>query len=264
MVLKSTCRAAAVFLIAASSDALSLPTRVLYDSSNYLHRDKKYHPEQAARIDACVKKLSLYMETALQPLELIDVAPTQSEILSSQKENHIKKPFMAGSLSHARSLLTEVHSEELVESLETKCRTSKDRRIEEGKNALGFIGYLDDDTFMTTESYDVCLRATASWIECVDQVFNVNANNYAMALTRPPGHHATRTLPNGFCTFNFAAAAAVGATRKENCGKVSIIDWDVHYGQGVADIIEGYPDIRYVSMHQVPAFPYQGQRRETR
>jgi hypothetical protein len=101
MVPKSTCRAAAVFLIAASSDALSLPTRVLYDSSNHLHHDMKYHPEQAARIDACVKKLSLYMETALQPLELIDVAPTQSEILSSQKENHIKKPSMAGSLSHA-------------------------------------------------------------------------------------------------------------------------------------------------------------------
>ena len=94
------------------------------------------------------------METALQPLELIDVAPTQSEILSSQKENHIKKPFMAGSLSHARSLLTEVNSEELVESLETKCRTSKDRRIEEDENALGFIGYLDDDTFMTTGRLD--------------------------------------------------------------------------------------------------------------
>jgi acetoin utilization deacetylase AcuC-like enzyme len=99
--------------------------------------------------------------------------------------------------------LTEVHSEELVESLETKCRTSKDRRIEEDENALGFIGYLDDDTFMATKSYDVCIRATASWIECVYQVFNVNANNYALALTRPPGHHATRTLPNGFCSFNF-------------------------------------------------------------
>jgi acetoin utilization deacetylase AcuC-like enzyme len=133
------------------------------------------------------------METALQPLGLIDVAPTQSEILSSQKENHIKKPFMTGYLSHARSLLAEVHSEELVESLETKCRTSKDRRIEEGENALGFIGYLDDDKFMTTESYDVCFRATASWIESVDQVFNANANNYAMALTRPPGHHAIWT-----------------------------------------------------------------------
>jgi branched-subunit amino acid aminotransferase/4-amino-4-deoxychorismate lyase len=53
---------------------------------------------------------------------------------------------------------------------------------------------------------------------------------------------------------DFAPLILWGATRKGNCRKVSIMDWDIHYGQGVAEIIEGYPDIRYVSMHQVPAF----------
>ena len=248
---KFTMIAIAASILLASVDALSIPTKVLYDSSNYLHRDMQYHPEQSARIDLCVKSLSSYIETSSQNVELIDVAPDES--------TNFAQPFSEEELLYARGILTQVHSEELVESLETKCRTSRDRRMEDGKSPLGFIGYLDDDTYMTTESYDVCLRATACWIECVNQV--LNGLSYSMALTRPPGHHATRTLPNGFCTFNFAAAAALHATKQANCQKVSIIDWDVHYGQGVADIVESYSNIRYVSMHQVPAFPYQGQTR---
>jgi len=79
-----------------------------------------------------------------------------------------------------------------------------------------------------------------------------------MALTRPPGHHATFNLSNGFCIFNFAAAAVIHALDLDPNFKVSIFDWDVHYGQGVADIIQKYDRARYVSIHQSPAFPYMG------
>ena len=83
-----------------------------------------------------------------------------------------------------------------------------------------------------------------------------------MALTRPPGHHATANLPNGFCLFNFCAAAALHAVSMEHptIRRVSILDWDVHYGQGVADIVRHHPNIRYVSVHQTPAFPYMGEQ----
>ena len=81
-----------------------------------------------------------------------------------------------------------------------------------------------------------------------------------MALTHPPGHHATFKSSNRFCIFNFAAAAAIHALESDPSLKVSILDWDVHYGQGVADIIQKHDRARYVSIHQSPAFPYMGSK----
>jgi acetoin utilization deacetylase AcuC-like enzyme len=155
-----------------------------------------------------------------------------------------------------------------------------------GKDGLGFIGRIDEDTYVTTETFDVCLRATATWMRAVDDCWkgdhysssNNNNNsaenkrmiNAAVALTRPPGHHATFALQNGFCLYNFAAAAALHAI-SIGCRRVCIVDWDVHYGQGCADIVrkfarrprnEDEPTIRYVSIHQTPAFPYEGEKTE--
>lgn len=236
---------------------MSLSTRIFYDSSNHMHRDIQYHPEQSARIDACLDALSAYMKTSSQHLDLIDVSPVGQV---SQQHNWFLEPFPDADLEYARQILIDIHSAELVESLETKCRESRQRRTDEGKSALGFIGYLDDDTYITTESFNVCLRAAACWIECANLVLN-SERNFSFALTRPPGHHATKNLPNGFCTFNFAAAASVHAMKNPGCEKITILDWDVHYGQGVADIVADLSNIRYVSMHQVPAFPYTGQSR---
>lgn len=259
-----------ILLYAGVTSALSLAssstTPIYYDSSNHLHRDLQFHPEQSARIDACLKALSSYMETSSQRLKLIDVSPTEIRTgdrprHGNQQYYHFHEPFSQEQLSHAKRMLMAVHSKELVESLELKCQASRERRIQEGKDALGFIGYLDHDTYLTTESYNVCLRAAACWIECVHQIILDKGADFSFALTRPPGHHATRTLPNGFCTFNFAAVAALYAIQEGHCRRVSILDWDVHYGQGVADIVQEYPNIRYVSMHQVPAFPYQGEKR---
>lgn len=237
--------------------SISPSFKVLYDSSNSQHRDVQYHPEQPSRIEKCAELLRSYKEesSTTKQFDLIDVSPT----IGVNNDNSTElQPFSEAFLSKARSTLAEIHSEELVSSIETKCRASRQRRVEEGKDPIGFIGNIDHDTFLTTESYDVCLRATASWMHCVETVMDGSASS-SMALTRPPGHHATKTLPNGFCLFNFAAAAAVHALSLPNCNKVSILDWDVHYGQGVADIVSTFPDIRYVSMHQVPAFPYLGQ-----
>jgi acetoin utilization deacetylase AcuC-like enzyme len=228
------------------------PLRILYDSSNYLHRDIQYHPEQPGRIDACIKAIESYKTNVKIDLELIDVSP-----LTSSQELH--EPFSEEALNYARTLLCDVHTEELVMSLESKCISSKNRRIKDGKDPCGFIGYLDPDTYLTTESFDVCLRAAACWIKSVDHVKH-DLNYFSFALTRPPGHHATKSGPNGFCIFNFAAVATLHAIK---CGfkKITILDWDVHYGQGVADIIQNYSSVRYISMHQYPAFPYQGEKR---
>lgn len=225
---------------------------VYYDSSNNLHRDISYHPECPERVSVCVDALNAYTakntDTGKNIL-LQDIAQDQDFFTDEE-------------LIHARRMLVKAHSENYVEQIERKCRDSKARRVEEGKGPLGFIGYVDTgDTFITTETYGVCLRATAAWIRAVDDAISGDNAAVGFALTRPPGHHATRSLSNGFCHFNFAAAATLYATEK---GKtVSVLDWDVHYGQGVANILQNEPKARYVSLHQYPAFPYEGERRRT-
>jgi len=262
-----------------SSCLCNSPIRVLYDSSNHLHRDKQYHPEQPSRIDACVDAIIKH-KTELDNgglrsefLELIDVAPMSSSKRQRPKEKDpiLCIPFTEEELQHARDILTQTHTDGYVIKLEQRCRSSRQRRIDEGKDTLGFIGYVDEgDTFVTTESYDVCLRATAAWIRAVNESLGIGgatktaATTISLALTRPPGHHATKTLSNGFCLFNFAAAAAVHAMSINPNLKVSVLDWDVHYGQGVADILSSYPRARYVSVHQTPAFPYEGEKRMVR
>jgi len=217
--------------------ALAFPSiPVLYDSSNNLHRDIQYHPEQPARIEACVKALR-----GISSVDLQDVSDAFSE----------------HELLHARDMLVEAHSEEFVSRLERRCRDSRQRRIDEGNTPLGFVGNIDDDTYVTTETFNVCLRAAAAWIRAVDST--MNDGSACMALTRPPGHHATKKLMNGFCLFNFAAAAALHALDKYPYANVSMLDWDVHYGQGVADIVQYHARARYVSIHQLNAFPYMGE-----
>ena len=235
-----------LFLVSASliscSRALLIP--VLYDASNNLHRDIKFHPEQPARIQCCIDAIK---ESDLNTaVKLMDVSDS-SEFRFTNDE-----------LNHARACLVEAHSEEYVAGIEARCRNSRRKRIEDGKSSLGFLEYVDDDTYMTTETYDVCLRATATWIRCIDHALGTSGS--AMALTRPPGHHATSASINGFCIFNFAAAAAIHAMQLRPDFKVTVLDWDVHFGQGVSDILKKHERARYVSIHQTPAFPFMGEK----
>ena len=176
---------------------------VLFDSSNCYHRDIQYHPEQPARIEACVKALSTTPSVA-DNIQLIDVAEeapdksSQDSIATSANSIIYHQPFSDQELRHARKMLVKAHSEDFVAGIEKRCHDSRKRRIDEGKVPLGFVGYLDDDTYVTTESFDVALRATAAWIRAADIAMegakggaqkgsNRLSVSAAMALTRPPG-----------------------------------------------------------------------------
>jgi acetoin utilization deacetylase AcuC-like enzyme len=261
---------------------------VFYDSSNHLHRDRTFHYENPERITVCIEALHNYAwNEDKKNIDLIDIAPTMYDSLtpkSFQSMTHrAHHPVTSEELQYARSILLQTHQSELITVLEDRCAKSKAQRIMDGKSSLGYIGYLDGgDTYVTTETLDVCLRATVAWIRAVDYCYSAlgkdtddNYQYFAMACTRPPGHHATYDLQNGFCLYNFAAATAIHALSIKNTrnntmmsaiSKVSILDWDVHYGQGVADIVTILPNyrnsIRYVSIHQTPAFPYEGERRQ--
>jgi histone deacetylase 6 len=73
----------------------------------------------------------------------------------------------------------------------------------------------------------------------------------AIAVIRPPGHHAEHDYPGGFCFFNNVCVATrvVQLDFPDLCRKVLILDWDVHHGNGVQHIFEEDPNVLYISLH---------------
>jgi acetoin utilization deacetylase AcuC-like enzyme len=78
------------------------------------------------------------------------------------------------------------------------------------------------------------------------------------AAVRPPGHHAERERAMGFCLFGNVAVAARALQRRYGVGRVLIVDWDVHHGNGTQHAFEDDPTVLYFSCHQSPLYPGTG------
>jgi len=118
-------------------------------------------------------------------------------------------------------------------------------------------GMLDYDTPLCARSYDVALLSAGAILRGVDAVLSGEVDN-AFAAVRPPGHHATPTRGMGFCLFNNVAVAARYAQRKHGVGRVLIVDWDVHHGNGTQDAFYADGSVFYFSVHQFPLYPGTG------
>jgi acetoin utilization deacetylase AcuC-like enzyme len=114
---------------------------------------------------------------------------------------------------------------------------------------------LDPDTFTSPDSYDVAALAAGAVLTGVDHT--LAGSGPALALVRPPGHHAERDRAMGFCLFNNVAVAAAYA-RSKGLGRVAIVDFDVHHGNGTQWIFYADPNVLYVSTHQFPYYPGTG------
>jgi acetoin utilization deacetylase AcuC-like enzyme len=116
---------------------------------------------------------------------------------------------------------------------------------------------IDGDTSMSPGSFEAGLRAAGGAILAVDEVLAKKAAN-AFVATRPPGHHAEKARPMGFCFFDNAAIAARYAQKHHGIGRAAIVDFDVHHGNGSQEIFWADKSVMYCSTHQMPLFPGTG------
>ncbi len=124
--------------------------------------------------------------------------------------------------------------------------------------ATATVSWLDPDTYITRRSYDVALHAAGASIAAVEQSIN---GEHCFALVRPPGHHAEYDRALGFCLINNVAVAARKALVQ--AGRIAIIDWDVHHGNGTQNSFYGTDRVLYCSVHQEHMFPYSGTIQES-
>ncbi|ABN56527.1 MULTISPECIES: histone deacetylase family protein [Methanoculleus] len=136
-----------------------------------------------------------------------------------------------------------VHTERHIEGVRSFCRECPPGRAR----------YLDPDTYVTAGSFDAALYATGAAWQAVERALD---GEHSFALVRPPGHHAAPDRAMGFCLFNNVAVATAKALL--SIGRVAVVDWDLHHGNGTEEAFYTSDRVFYCSVHQAGIFPGTG------
>jgi acetoin utilization deacetylase AcuC-like enzyme len=146
-----------------------------------------------------------------------------------------------------REHIEAVHTSRLIDSIEGLCAPS--------------IRRIDADTAVSEKSFEAALFAAGAGVAAADAVMDEKIDN-AFCAVRPPGHHAETDRAMGFCLLNNVAIAARYLQRARGIGKILIIDWDVHHGNGTQEIFYEDPSVMLFSSHQYPYYPGTGSMEE--
>jgi acetoin utilization deacetylase AcuC-like enzyme len=117
--------------------------------------------------------------------------------------------------------------------------------------------YLDPDTSTSPLSWETARLAAGGVLRAAERIMDGEIRN-AMALVRPPGHHAEAHQAKGFCLFNNVAIGAEFLVRRRGLKRILIADWDLHHGNGTQHAFYSRDDVLYFSTHQYPYYPGSG------
>jgi acetoin utilization deacetylase AcuC-like enzyme len=123
----------------------------------------------------------------------------------------------------------------------------------------GRAAMLDSDTFTSPESVEVAKLAAGAALAAARHAWDQQGP--ALAMVRPPGHHAETNRAMGFCLYNNVAVAA-SALRAAGVERIAIVDVDVHHGNGTQEIFYADGHVFYASTHQFPYYPGTGAAEE--
>jgi len=110
-------------------------------------------------------------------------------------------------------------------------------------------------------TYEVAALAAGGMLEAVDALM-AGAVDRALALVRPPGHHAGRDRGHGFCVFNNVVLAALHALEVHGLERILVVDWDIHHGDGTQQAFYDSDRVLFFSIHRENLFPATGATEE--
>lgn len=148
-----------------------------------------------------------------------------------------------------REQVSRVHLESYLKQVEALARTGG--------------GHYDSDTYISERSLEASLAVSGAVIQAVKLAFSPDGPNRSLVIGRPPGHHAESDRAMGFCILNHVAVAAQYALDQNLCDRVTIVDFDLHHGNGTQEIFYARADVQYISTHQYPFYPGTGGAGET-
>lgn len=156
----------------------------------------------------------------------------------------------------ALEVISLCHTPAYIELVEKECAQAQRRQQLRGEVCLS-----TGDVCICPRSFESARLATGAAVAAVDTLMKGEAESL-FCCVRPPGHHATSDAGMGFCIFNNVAIAARYAQKEYGVGRVAIIDWDVHHGNGTQEIFQSDPSVFYFSTHQEHLYPGTGLKAE--
>ncbi|MBN3312898.1 HDAC5 deacetylase, partial [Atractosteus spatula] len=213
------------------------PPGVVYDTFMLKHMctcgNTNIHPEHAGRIQSVWSRLQ---ETGLLSRceRIRGRKATLDEIQTVHSEHHT---LLYGTSPHNRQKLD---SKKLLGPISQKMYAVL---------PCGGIGVDSDTVWNEMHSSSAVRMAVGCVIELAFKVAAGELKN-GFAVVRPPGHHAEESTAMGFCFFNSVAIAAKLLQQKLNVGKILIVDWDIHHGNGTQQAFYRDPSVLYISLHR--------------
>lgn len=221
-----------------------------------------FHPDE----------LGHHVRTRLYGGRLVEALETPGRLSALHDAARICTDGMIEPASADMEVIAEVHDRDYLKFLETGFAAWKKRfpdsielRPSLHPNAymrrlpddlLGRAGYYINDgaSVLLEDTWSAALASAASALAATAKVLDGEVAAYA--LCRPPGHHAYRDMACGYCFLNNGAIAATLARR--SAGRVTILDVDVHHGNGTQTLFYDRADVQTISIHADPrtTFPF--------